>query len=159
MKAWSQSKRNHHTLPQESLLAELKEKRAAADDGDVTLLPLKKRGRPVLLEEVLDTKVPQYLRRVREGGGVVSARIAMTAVRGILLSCNRSRLVEFGGDVELNRQWAYSFLRCMNFVKQKATTAKSKYSTTDFARLKQQFLADVVTMVEMEEIPAELILN
>ena len=137
----------------------MREKRAADDDGDVSLLPMKKRGRPVLLGEVLDTKVQQYLRRVRDGGGVVSARIVMAAARGILLSCNRSRLIEFGGDVELKKQWAYSLLRRMKFVKRKATTAKSKHSTADFARLKQQFLADVVTTVEMEEIPAELILN
>lgn len=46
----------------------------------------------------------------------------------------------------------------MNFVEWKATAAKSKHSNVDFARLKQQFLADVVTTAEME-IPAELILN
>ena len=120
---------------------------------------MKKRGRPVLLGETLDKKVQQYLTRVRDGGGVVSARIAMAAARGILMSCNRSRLVEFGGDVELNRQWAYSLLSRMKFVKRKATTSKSKHSTADFARLKQQFLTDVVTTVELEEIPAELILN
>ena len=62
--------------------------------------------------------------------------------------------------MELNRQWAYSLLKCMKFVKRKATTAKSKHSTVDFTRLKQQFLTDdVVTTVEIEEIPAELILN
>ena len=69
-------------------------------------------------------------------GGVVSAGIAMA---GILLSCNRSRLAEFGGDVELNRQWAYSLLKRMKFVKRKATTTESKHSIADFTRLKQQF--------------------
>ena len=95
----------------------MREKRAADDDGDVRLLPMKKCGRPVLLGEVLDTKVQQYPQRVREGGRVVSTRIVMAAARGILLSCNRSRLVDFGGDVDLNRQWAYSLLKCMKFVK------------------------------------------
>ncbi len=75
----------------------MKEKRAAEDDGDVSVLPPKKCGRPVLLGEDIDSKVHVYLRKVREGGGVVSARIAMAAARGILLSCDRSRLVEFGG--------------------------------------------------------------
>ena len=110
----------------------MREKRAADDDGDVRLLPMKKRRRPVLLGGVLDVKVQQYLRRVREGGGIVSARIAMAAARGILLAYNRSRLVEFGGDMELNRQWVYSLLKRMKFVKRKATTAKSKHSTADF---------------------------
>ena len=61
----------------------------------------------------------------------------------------------------MNRQrgLAYSLSRRMNFVKRNATMTKSKHSNTDFAHLKQQFLADVVTSVKMEEIPAELILN
>ena len=78
-------------------------KRAAEDDSDLTVLPPKKRGRPVLLGEDLDTKVQLYLRKVREGGGVVSARIAMAAARGVLLSFERSKLVEFGGHIEVNR--------------------------------------------------------
>ena len=103
----------------------VREKMAAEDDGDVRLLPTKKRGRRVLLGEALDAKVQHYLKRVRQGGGVVSARIVMAAARGIVLSCNRSRLAEFGGDVAITRHWAYALLRCMNFVKRKATTAKS----------------------------------
>jgi hypothetical protein len=35
----------------------VREKRAAEDNGDVMLLPMKKRGRPVLLGEALDRKV------------------------------------------------------------------------------------------------------
>ena len=81
----------------------VREKRATEDDGDVTLLPMKKRGRPIL-GEVLDRKVQKYLVRVRDGGGVVSARTAMATARGILMSCNQSRLVEFGGDVQLHEQ-------------------------------------------------------
>ena len=34
----------------------------------MTMMPMKKCGRLVLLGEVLDTEVQQYLRRVREGG-------------------------------------------------------------------------------------------
>ena len=40
----------------------------------------------------------------------------MAASGSILLSCNRSRFVEFGGDVELNRQWAYSLLSGANIL-------------------------------------------
>ena len=42
-------------------------------------------------------KVQIYLKKVREGG-VVSVRIAMAAARGIVLACDRSLLVEFGGN-------------------------------------------------------------
>ena len=50
----------------------------------------------------LDTSVQMYLKKVREA---VSARIMMAAARGILLKCE---LVEFGGHIELTRQWAHS---------------------------------------------------
>ena len=47
----------------------------------------------------------------------------------------------------------------MKFVKRKVTTAKSKHSVENFKQLKKSFLRDVVTTVEMEEIPPELVLN
>ena len=107
-------------------------KRKERDDEDVRILPPKRRGRPVLLGEELDQKLQQYLLKVREGGGVVSARIAVASARGILLHSDCSSLVEFGGHVQLNRHWAYSLLLRMKFVKRKATTAKSKQSPEYF---------------------------
>ena len=89
----------------------------------------------------------------------MSARTAMAAARGILLKCNRDKLAEFGGHVELNRQWAHSLLTRMKFVQRKATTAKSRESKANFAELKKTFLADIVATITMEEIPPELILN
>ena len=138
---------------------EEKESRPVGDDGDIAILPPKKRGRRVLLGEELDMKVQMYLKKVRERGGVVSARIAVAAARGILLTCNRSMLAEYGGHVEFNVDWAYSLLHRMNFVQRKVTTAKSKHAVAEFRELKEQFLAEVVATVEMEEIPSELILN
>ena len=134
-------------------------KRAREERADLALLPPKKRGRPLLLGDDLDLKVQMYLLKVREGGGVVSARIAMAAARGIILTCDRSMLAEFGGPVTLNKPWAYSLLEHMKFVQRKATTVKSKHSVENFVELKQQFLEDVVATVDMEKVPLELILN
>ena len=61
--------------------------------------------------------------------------------------------------VVLNKGWAYSLLKRMNFVKRKATTSKSKYTITNFEAMKKSFLDEVVATVTMEEIPPELILN
>ncbi len=138
---------------------EVSRKRKQHDEDDVVSLPVKKRGRSLLLGEDLDTKVQLYLKNVRKGGGVVSSRIAMAAARGVLLSYDKYRLAEFGGPVLLNRHWAYSLLKRMNFVKRKASTAKSKYTGSDFEEVKKNFLDEVVTTVTMEEIPPELILN
>ena len=129
----------------------VREKKAATDDDDTLKdLPLKKRGRPVLYGEALDSKVQTYLRKVREGGGVVTARIVIAAAKGIVLSCDWLILAKFGGHVRLNRHWAYSLLTCMKFVRQKVTTNKSKHSVADFVKLKKDFLRAVASTVEME---------
>ena len=142
----------------DSYLIEAKRKRVE-DLEDIEALPEKKRGRPLLLGDVLDEKVQLYLRKVREAGGTVSAGIAIAAARGLLLKYNRMSLDEFGGPVHLSRHWAYALLNRMKFVRRKATTAKSKYTVDDFDRVKKSFLDEVVTVATMEEVPPELILN
>ena len=82
----------------------------------------------LLLGNTLDAKVQIYLKKVREGGGVISSRIVMAAAKGIVLSSEKLKLVEYGGHININRHWAYSLLTRMKFVKRKATTAKSKYT-------------------------------
>ena len=50
----------------------------ALDDEDLTV-------RHLLLGTEVDQKVQMYLKRVRVEGGVVTARIAIAAARGVLL--------------------------------------------------------------------------
>jgi len=47
----------------------------------------------------------------------------------------------------------------MKFVQRKVTTSQSKFTATDCAEVKQQFLDAVVETVEMEEVCPELIMN
>ena len=49
------------------------------EETEIVALPPKKRSRPVLLGQKLDSLVQLYLKKVRERGGVVSARVAMAA--------------------------------------------------------------------------------
>ena len=77
-------------------------------------------GRPVLLGNRLDHQVRVYLQRVCESGGTVTARITVAAARGILLATDRSKMVEFGGYIQLDRHWAYSLFKRMNYVQWKA---------------------------------------
>ena len=87
--------------------------------------------------ELIQQKIHHvHLLKVREGGGVVSARVTIASARGILLHCDRLSL---GGHIQLNRLWAYSLLSRVKFVKKKA---KSK---DEFSPL---------STVEMEEIPS-----
>ena len=112
-----------------------------------------------MLGEQLDEKLQLYLTTLRNNGGVVSARIVMAAAKGLLLSLNRGALAEYGGHINITRHWAYSLFHRMKFVQRKATTSQSKYTVTNFAEVKQQFLDAVVQIVEMEEVRPELILN
>ena len=102
-------------------------------------------SRPVLLGSSVDIMVQKYLKKVRDVG-VVSARIVKTTARGILLSNDEIKLVEFGGYVQLSRHWAYVLLKRMKFVHRQANTAKSKHAPVDFEALKKAFLADVVLL-------------
>ncbi len=128
-------------------------------EADCKYLPLQKRGRPLLLSDCLDDLVQKYLHKVRESGGVVSARIAVAAAMGIVKHYDRFLLEEYGGHVCLNQAWGYSLLKRMNFVNRKATTSKSKMSISDFTQLKRAFLLDVYNTAQMEDIPPEMIIN
>ena len=100
-----------------------------------------------------------YLRRIREDRGPVTAGIAIAATRDLLMVECKNRLFENGGDIKLNRHWAYGFFKGMGYLQRKPTTAKSKFTVENFAAKKEGFLDDLVTTVEMEEILPELILN
>ena len=125
------------------------------DNENVSSLPTK----PLLLGESLDTMVQKYLQKVRKTGGVVTARVALAAARAIILTqdCTRTKLVEFGGHIDLTLTWAYSLLSRMKFVKRRATTLKSKFTPENFAQLKADFLDDLSSIVELEDIPPELV--
>ena len=57
-------------------------------------LPIKKRGRPLLLREKLDSEVKSYIRAVREGGGVVTTSITMAAATAVVQKADRNLLAE-----------------------------------------------------------------
>ena len=145
----------------QSLLAYLEcaQKRRVESLDEIAELHPQRRGRTLLLGVQVEEQVQTYLKKIREQGVVVSASIVVAASKGTLLSIDRTQLAEFGGHIHLSREWAYKLLHLMNFVKRKATIAKSKHAPEDFARLKQVFLDEVVGVVEMEEVPPELILN
>ena len=89
----------------------------------------------------------------------MTAGIAIAVTRGLLMAEHKNRLFENSGNIKLNRHWAYGFFKRMGYVQRKPTTAKRKFTVENFAAKKKGFLDDLVTTVEMEEIPPELILN
>jgi len=107
----------------------------------------------LLLGERIDSMVQAYIRKVQEGGGEVSSDLVIGAATRMLKALDKKGLRE---HLELDRFWAHLLLKRMKFVQRKGTTAASKFSADNFAEKKEQFL---VTIVKIEEIPPELILN
>ena len=124
------------------------------------MLPQNKRGRGLLLGKELDAKLQLYLKTVRSNGGPVTARIVIAAAKGLLLAHNRHGLAKYGVHIKISQAWAYALFKRMKFVLRKpGTTFKSKNNVKRFKEIKKQFLQEVNTIVKMEEIPPELILN
>ena len=99
---------------------------------------MKKRGRKFLLGEKMDSMVQQYIQRIREMGGVINTAIVISSAKGILMSQDRTRLVEFGGPATLTPAWAKSLLKRMKFSKRRGTT-KASLPPAQFLCLKHRF--------------------
>ena len=61
-------------------------------------------------------------------------------------------------DLLLTKHWAKYLMEQMGFVKRRVST-KAKVSVSDFRQLKAQFVFNVIAVIEMEEIPGELVIN
>lgn len=102
----------------------------------VTKLVSGKRGRPFLLGNELDKRVQEYLKQMREAGGVVNATIVIGAATGIVKDFDSNLLQCNGGHIELTKSWAKSLLNRIGYVKRRATT-KAKVKPADFEEYKK----------------------
>jgi len=71
--------------------------------------------RPNILNDELDKDVCDYIRSLREEGGVINSSIVQSIGRGVVLSKQKTLLPEYGGSLELSREWARSILDHLNF--------------------------------------------
>ena len=139
-------------------------KRARQEDDDepadlvIRELSQQKKGRPVLLRERMDGFIQKYITKVQEQGGMVNTAIVIACAKGILKQLDRTMLAEYGGHVTLSVPWAKSLLHRMQFTKRRGTT-KCGLSTEAFQEVKRRFLQQVIEVVQMEDIPMELIFN
>ena len=138
------------------LRVEEAKKRAVSPDLDVKTLPMKKRGRPLTLQEEIDLEVQQYILHLREIGGPVNGAVVRASAKGIL----KRKIKEARGSKEgpgptmpvLTKDWNRYLLERLQFVKRKANT-KAKLSVENFSQLKHDYLSDTSGIVDIEEIP------
>ena len=75
-------------------------------DINITELPQKKKGRPLLLGEKLDKQVQAYLTSFRESGAVVNTAITMACAEGIVRNADSNKLAVNGGHILITKDWA-----------------------------------------------------
>ena len=103
-----------------------------------------------MIGEELDEQVRHYITYMRKEGSVINLHVVIAVGKGILMS--------HGMSEELNKDWARYVLQQMGMVKRKANI-KAKVTVEDFDDLKRLFLMDIKSIVQMDEIPAQLIVN
>ena len=140
-------------------IAELRRVRTQENtDTDIKQLSTKRRGRPYLLGEEVEMQVRAYLTALRANGAVVNTAIAISCAKGIIRKKDSNLLAANRGHIALTKSWSKHLLERMGFVKRRAST-KAKVNIDDFKAVKQQFMFDIQVVVEMEEIPHDLIIN
>ena len=137
---------------------ELISQRECNKDTNIEKLESKRRGRPLLLGDELDKRVQLYVKALREAGAVINTSITMAAAEGVVKSFDSNLLQCNGGHIICGKHWAKNFLQRMGYVKRRASTT-AKVSLSDFEQYKAQFLFDITSIVEMEEIPKCLVIN
>ena len=106
----------------------------------------------------MDEQIRQYLTTLRKAGAVINTAIVLACAEGVVKSEDSNLLACNGGHIVLTRDWGKSILRRMGFVKRRASTS-AKVSVENFEVLKAQYLFDIKVIIEMEEIPYELVIN
>ena len=92
------------------------------------------------------------------GGGVVSPTVTLAAATGIILAKDASLLAENRGEIDLSKEWAQRMMRRMVYVKRKAPTG-AKVDPEVFKELQGRYLSNIRSVVKMESIPPDLIIN
>jgi len=124
----------------------------------VKKLPFKKRGRPLLLGDYLDRQLQAYVTEIRQMGLVLNTSVLLAAAKGLVLYHDSNWLKENGGHLELSTHWAKGRLRKLEFSKRRVTT-KASLTYVDFEERKAQFVFDAQAIIELEEIPDDLVVN
>ena len=127
-------------------------------NDELTEIPSCKRGRKLVLGEKLDSDVQAYLRELRNNGGIINSTIVLAVGNGTLLAHDKTRHVDYGGDVNLTRHWAASIMSRMGLVKRRGCTT-AKPEVKNFDAVKEGFLNRVKKAMTDHNVPPQLVIN
>lgn len=124
---------------------------------DIEEIPVCKRGRKVLIGEKVDSTVQEYLTVMREIGGIVNCTIALAVGNAALLSQDKTRHIDHGGDIHLARHWPSLIMSRMGLVKLRGCTT-AKPEIRNFPELKEGFLTKIKSVFDHNILPL-LVIN
>ena len=133
----------------------MKEKKKA--NKEVALKIGQTRGRPLLLNAGLDSKLWAMIISLRTAGAGINHHV----VRGILIGLMQSYPKKFGKYVnfEITQSWVRSLYQPMKFSRTAATTSRSVITRSLRNKIKSQFLLEISQKVLLHNILNELIIN
>ena len=103
-------------------------------------------------------QVQAYLHALRANGADVNTAIAIACAEGIVRSKDSNLLACNGGHISLSKHWGKHLLSHMGYLKHRVST-KAKDAVQDFEEVKAQFLLDIKVVIEIDEIPLNLVIN
>jgi len=118
----------------------------------------RKRGRPLLLGVNLDKQIQAYLKAICERGGAVNTSLTIAIGTGITMKDSKFASLHCNDNFKLSKDWAKYFMQRMGLAKRRAST-KAKIDVENFEEIKKGFLLDVRNVMEMDEIPLDLVIN
>ena len=118
-----------------------------------------KKGRPYLVGEELLAKIKEVIIRIRLTGAVISWKVVISIVNGLLKANYLISLSEFGGRITLTGNWPKGVLKFMDWVKRKGTTRKVERSTEFLAEEKFTFQRAISNVVYNYDILADFVIN
>ena len=99
-----------------------------------------------------------YLVDLSAHGAVVNTAVAIGCAEGVMKNTDSNLLASNGEHISLTKHWGKHLFTRMGFVKHRAST-KAKIIVPNFEEVKAEFLFDIKVLVEMDDIPFDLIIN
>ena len=130
----------------------------------MNLIAKKTRGRRTLLQEELMAKTIDVVSSLLLRGAPVSSAVITAVAKGIITANDRSLLVENGGTLSLNMDWARQILYRMEtrgekLVRRMGTTAKIPVAPGILKEVKLDYQRKYQMLQIQHSIPKELIIN
>ena len=115
------------------------------------------RGRPLLIEEVLNLKLRAMLVNLRTAGAGINIHVVSGVLNG-LIHANPERFGEYM-DFKVTRSWVQSLYQRMTFSRSAVTTSWPVITRSLWAEVRSQFLHEITDKVLQHNIADELIIN